>query len=170
MIWVDNAITALFAIYTITGLIRGFKQEMFSLTVWLSALLVSCFFSHDFAVLLINYIASTSTRLVASFAALTLLTLTVGWLINVLLKEPENSTQFSLIDKLGGLLLGPAHGAVVGFVLVLMAGLTPLPKDQWWHKSKLLPPFQTTAVFVKAHMPSKLAGFINYPKFSETQG
>ena len=162
MIWVDNALVALLAIYTICGLARGYNQELFSLVVWVVGGIVAWSFSQDFAVLLLSVVKTPSTRMIASFVSLIVITLMLGWIINLLLSGTRKTGGLSIMERLGGLLLGPIHGAIVASVLVLLAGLTPLPKDRWWHESKFLPPFQSLAVFVKDHIPSKLASSINY--------
>jgi membrane protein required for colicin V production len=162
MIWVDNAIAALLIIYTFSGMMRGFSQEIFSLLIWGVAIIVAWFFSHEFTVFLVKVIATQSTRLAASFLALTFITLAFGWIINMLLADAVSKTGLRLMDRLGGMLLGVVHGLVVVFVLVVVAGLTPLPKDHWWQQSKFLPPFQSMAMLVRDTLPSKVAKSIKY--------
>jgi len=65
-------------------------------------------------------------------------------------------------DRLLGLVFGFIRGAVLVCVLVILAGLTPLPQDTWWKQSRLLPPFQSLALWLKDRMPSNLTGYINY--------
>ena len=50
----------------------------------------------------------------------------------------------------------------VVLVLVMLAGLTSLPNDLWWKESKLLPPFQISAIWLRDHIPSGLAEYIHY--------
>jgi membrane protein required for colicin V production len=57
---------------------------------------------------------------------------------------------------------GIARGMVVVAVLVMLAGLTPLPEDSWWKESKLIPPFQSLAVWLRDQVPSSMAGYFNY--------
>ena len=162
MIWVDNAIIALLAIYTLVGVMRGFSQEVFSIIVWVIGIIVAWFFSQDFSVLLLKYFGFHFSRLAASFAALVVITLTMGGIINMLLADAVKKTGLTFINRLGGMLLGGVHGLVVVFVLVVVAGLTPLPKDRWWQESKYIPPFQSFASLVKGNSSSKLASSINY--------
>lgn len=162
MIWVDNAIAGLIIIYTISGFIRGYNQELFSLIVWIVVLAVGWCFSNDFAIFLTKMFATPSTRLAASFVSLALITLTVGWLINLLLSDSAKSTSLTIMERLGGILLGSFHGMIVAFVMVLIAGMTPLPKENWWHKSQFIPPMQTLATILRDNIPTKLAASVNY--------
>jgi membrane protein required for colicin V production len=162
MIWVDNAIIALVAIYTVFGIIRGFGQEAFAITVWVIGTIVAWFFSQDFAILLLKFFSTNSTRLAASFIALILITLMMGGIIKLLLGESVKQTGLTFLDRFGGLILGFAHGLVVVFVMILVAGITPLPKDRWWQQSKYIPPFQALASSVKGNISSTVASSINY--------
>lgn len=162
MIWVDNAFAGLVAIYTLSGLLRGYSQERFSIIVWIIGIIVAWCFSNDFAIYLARFFATISTRLAASFVALTFITLMLGWIINLLLGNSVKSAGLTLLERLGGILLGAIHGLVVAFVLVLIAGLTPLPKENWWQKSQFVPPFQAMAILFRDNIPSKLATSINY--------
>jgi membrane protein required for colicin V production len=162
MIWVDIAIIALLAIYSLVGIARGFSQEGYSILVWVIGMFVAWFFSLDFAILLVKYIATPSTRLAIAFIVLVIITLTLGGIINMLLRGGAAKSRLTIISRLGGLLLGCGHGLVVALALVIAAGLTALPKDRWWQESKYLPPFQAMAVLIKESMSSKIARSINY--------
>jgi len=96
-----------------------------------------------------------------SFLLLMLLTIVIGKIINWLLTDAEEP-NISALDRIGGLCLGVAHGWIFIIALVLVAGLTALPKDRWWRQSKYLPTLQTTAITVKNAMGAKMAKSINY--------
>lgn len=162
MIWVDNAIIALVAIYTVFGIIRGFGQEAFAIVVWVIGTIVAWFFSQDFAILLLKFFSTSSTRLAVSFIGLILITLVMGGIIKLLLGESVKQTGLTFLDRFGGLVLGFGHGLLVVFVMILIAEITPLPKDSWWQQSKYIPPFQSLATSVKGNISSTVASPINY--------
>lgn len=162
MIWVDNAIVAIITIYSVSGLIQGLKKEGFSLIVLIVAVVVAWFFSYDFEILLRKTFSAPSTRLAASFVALTLITLMVGAVINLLLTITDAKNSLTFLERLGGLVLGFGYGLMVTLALIIVAGLTPLPKDHWWQQSKFIPPFQSLATLVKDNVSSKMASSINY--------
>ena len=161
MVWVDIAIIALLAIYSVVGIFRGYSQEAYSLIAWVIGIIVAWFFSKDFALLLIKTIGSPSTRLAVAFIALILITLMTVRVINLLAGNAKK-TGLTLLDRTGGLVLGFGHGLLVVFAMVVVAGLTPLPKDRWWQESIYLPPFQSFALIVKKNIATKLASSINY--------
>ncbi len=162
MVWVDIAIIALLTTYTIYGMVRGYRQEAYSLAVWIIGFVVAWFFSQEFAMLLPKTFRSPSARLAASFIALVGITLGVGGIIAWLLSGSSKKTRLTVFDRLGGLLVGWLHGMVVVLLMVVVAGLTALPKDRWWQQSKYLPPYQAVAILVKNTLSTKLANSINY--------
>ncbi len=66
-------------------------------------------------------------------------------------------------DRVLGMAFGLARGAAVIAVLVLAAGLTPLPKDPWWQQALLLRHFQESAVWLRDFLPPELAQNIRFP-------
>lgn len=168
-LWVDNAIVILIVIYTVGGLFRGLNRECYALMMWLVGLGVAWFFSKNFSIFLLKIIPSLSNRMAASFAALLGITLLIGGIINMLLGASAKKRGLTLVDCLGGALLGPMHGLLAVFVIVLVAGFTPLPNDRWWHESIYIPPFQTVIVKIKSLTSSELANSINYPSSLKLQ-
>ncbi|MDD2759710.1 MAG: CvpA family protein [Methylomonas sp.] len=162
MIWIDYAIVALVLISAIIGLIRGFIKEAFALFTWIVAIGVGLHYSRDFAVLLQTVISYPSARIATAFIALFFMTLILGGLISFLLNQLIEKTGLTGTDRLLGMLFGIIRGAVLVSVMVMLAGITPLPEDPWWKQSLLIPPFQSLAVWLKDHIPSDLMGYIHY--------
>lgn len=162
MIWIDYTILGLILISLIIGLFRGFIREAFSLLVWIVAIWVGLTFSREFSVFLESVIAIPSARIAASFALLFFVTLILGSIIGYLLGELVKKTGLTGSDRFAGMIFGIARGMVVVAVLVMLGGLTPLPEDPWWKESKLIPPFQSLALWLRDHIPSGVAGYINY--------
>ena len=61
-----------------------------------------------------------------------------------------------------GVLFGVARGVVIVAILVLLAGLTALPRDPWWGGSSLLPQFQQIALWIRGFLPPDIAAQIRY--------
>jgi len=162
MIWIDYAIFGLVSFGLIIGLLRGYSRAAFSLLFWMLAIVIGLSFSREFSVFLESTINNSLPKITASFALLFLITLSVGALIRMLLGELINKPELTFVDRLGGMIFGLVHGMLVVLVLVMLAGLTVLPNDLWWKESKLLPPFQICAIWLRDHIPSGLAEYIHY--------
>ncbi|MDI1277225.1 CvpA family protein [Methylobacter sp.] len=162
MIWIDFTLIGLIFIFFVSGLLRGFTKEVFSLVFWMLAIWVSLMFSREFSGFLESTISHPSARMVASFVALFAITLSLGGLIGFLLSVLAKKTGLTFMDRFGGMVFGAVRGMIVVTVVVILAGLTPLPKDSWWTESTLLPPFQLLAVWLRDHLSSGMAEYISY--------
>lgn len=162
MIWIDYTFLGLILISSVIGFFRGFIREAFSLLVWMIAIWVGLTFSREFSSLLETVISYPSARIAASFAILFFVTLILGALISYLLGELVRKTGLTGTDRFIGMIFGIARGLVVVAIMVMLAGLTPLPEDSWWKQSELIPPFQALAVWLRDHIPSGMAGYVNY--------
>ena len=162
MIWIDYAILGLIAISSIIGLFRGFIKEAFSLLLWIVATWIGLNFSRELSVFFNDMLTYPSARIALAFAVLFFLTLIVGSIISYLLNELIEKTGLTGSDRFAGMLFGIARGMIVVCLVIMMAGLTPLPEDSWWKNSTLIPPFQALAVWLRDHISSGITGYINY--------
>ncbi len=162
MIWIDYTIIALIGISSTIGLLRGFVKEAFSLLLWVVAIWIGLNFSREFATFLEAIISYPSARIATAFALLFFITLILGSLISYLLGALIEKTGLTGSDRFAGMIFGIVRGMVVVSLVVMMAGLTPLPEDPWWKESSLIPPFQSLAIWLRDHIPSGVAGYVNY--------
>lgn len=162
MIWIDYAILGLIVISLVIGLIRGFTKEIFSLAVWIIAVMIGLNFSREFSFFLEKWINVPAIRMAASFASLFCATILLGSIVGLLLGELFKNNGLSVSDRFAGLIFGVIRGVIVVAVCIMLAGLTPIPNEPWWKESMLIPPFQTLAIWLKDHFPTSVAGFINY--------
>lgn len=162
MIWIDYSIIGLISISLIIGLFRGLIREAFALVTWAVASWVAFTFSTPLASLLVDAISMESIRMTTAFVGLFILTLIVGAIINYLLSALVSKTGLTGTDRFAGLIFGIIRGAFIVVVIVMLAGLTPLPNESWWKESQLLPHFQSSAIWLRSLIPDNLADSVNY--------
>lgn len=155
--WVDYCLIGIIGLSGLIGLIRGLVREVFSLAAWGAAVWVALHYNREISGYLEAVIPLPSARLAVAFAVLFMATLALAGLVVFLLNKLIQSTGLSGTDRLAGLLFGTARGALVIAVLVLLAGATPLPEDSWWKESKLIPPFQSLALWLRDQIPTDYA-------------
>lgn len=162
MIWVDYAVLFVVALSALISVFRGFIREAVSLVGWVLAFWVALNFSGDVAEALEGQIAVPSVRqavaFFALFMAILLLTALVNWAAGLLIDK----TGLSGTDRMLGIIFGVARGVVIVALLVLMAGLTPLPQDPWWRESTFIPHFESLAREVRAFLPPEIAERLQY--------
>jgi len=158
----DIAIIGVVALSAVISLVRGFVREAFSLAVWVLAFWVSWSFFRDLEVPLRAWIDSPTARLGIAFAVLMIATLTVGGLVNYLIIQLVERTGLSGTDRLIGMVFGTARGVLLVAVLVLLAGLTPLPSETWWFESSLIGYFEELALWLRDLLPPEMADRFRY--------
>ena len=162
MAWLDIVILGVILLSALISLVRGFVREAFSLAVWVLAFWVSWSFFRDLEVPLQAWIESPTVRLGIAFAALMIATLVVGGLVNFLIIQLVERTGMSGTDRLIGMVFGAARGVLLVAVLVLLAGLTPMPEEDWWRESALVGYFQELSYWLRDLLPPELADHFRY--------
>lgn len=162
MTWVDLAILGILTVSSVVSLLRGFISEVMSLVVWAMAFFVATTGAGIAAEQLLYGIEVPQARLGVAFTGLFLLSLTIGGMITWLIRYLVRRTGLSSTDRMLGLVFGLARGVLLITVLVLLAGLTALPKTDWWQASKTLPPFEQTALRLKPHLPAQIRDLLDY--------
>lgn len=162
MSWLDIVILAVVLLSTVISLVRGFVREAFSLAVWVLAFWVSWSFFRDLEVPLREWISSPTARLGIAFAALMVVTLVLGGLVNFLIIQLVERTGMSGTDRLVGMVFGAARGILLVAVIVLLAGLTTLPDEAWWRESQLVAYFEELALWLRDLLPPEIAERFRY--------
>ncbi|MFD0740520.1 CvpA family protein [Lysobacter koreensis] len=152
--WVLLAIVAVSALF---GLMRGFIGVAASLLAWVLAGWAAFRFGADVALLLARDGEPSATQVFGgyalSFIAVLLVVGLVAWLVRLLVK----SVGLSGVDRVLGLALGVVRGGFVGCALVLLLGLTALPRDAEWQRSQVVPVFVPGAQWLRGWLPDWVA-------------
>jgi len=160
-IWIDYVIFAVIGLSAIIGLFRGFVREALSLVAWGAAIWVALTYTELFADYLEPYLKpyteQPSLHSIAAFALLFLGTLTIGGILNYLVSLLVRKSGIGGTDRFLGVFFGIARGGLVVAILVLLAGLTSLPQDPWWSKSRTLPYFEELAESLSNFLPEDIA-------------
>jgi membrane protein required for colicin V production len=157
MSWFDIAIVAVIVLSALISLVRGFVKESISLATWLLAGFIALSYYLVLAELLLPYIESPTLSQAAAFALLFIATLIVGAIINFMVSQLVSKTGLSGTDKTLGVVFGAARGVLIIAMLVLFAGLTPMPQEPWWQESMLVDHFLKVAIWIKDLLPEDIA-------------
>ena len=162
MIGVDYAILGVLLISSFISLIRGFVKEALSLAGWVLSFWVSLTFSGGLSEMLASSIENASFRLIVAFVALFVMSLIVSTAINFFAVRLVQRTGLSGTDRFLGVVFGFLRGVLLVSVLVLLSGLTALPKEALWQESALLFRFQAIAVLMQGFLPDSVAGNFHF--------
>jgi membrane protein required for colicin V production len=162
MTWFDYAVLTIMAISVLIGIVRGFVRELIALMSWVVAFIVAQHFTSAVAPWLDRFITSPWLRTVIAFIGLLLASLLVMSLIAFLLSRIVKSSGLGLTDRILGAVFGVARGLAMVLIAVLIAGLTPVPREPGWRDAMFSPPLVALAQTVKLWLPAGLAKQITY--------
>ena len=145
MSWLDLVIIGIILISALISLVRGFVKESISLVSWI------------LAELLLPYVESPTIRTGVAFSVLFVSTLIVGAIVNFMASQMVSKTGLSGTDKTLGMVFGAARGILIVTLMVLLAGLTPMPEETWWQDSATIRYFSQLANWLKDILPQDIS-------------
>ncbi|NOR19897.1 MAG: CvpA family protein [Xanthomonadales bacterium] len=167
MEYVDYAVLGIIAISILVGALRGFIKEVFSLAVWAAAFLVAFQYSGALAMMLESHVELPSARTSLAFAGLFLAVLLVGGLVTFLIGKLVEKTGLSGTDRLLGGIFGALRGLILILVLMLVAGLTPVPQDPWWQQSRTIQSLMPLAEWSAQFLPDYILEYMELTPVEE---
>ena len=164
---VDWVLLGVVALSALMGAMRGIVVEVLSLVVWIAAFWLAFVYGAEVATWFSMQIHDPAARLLVAYALVFIVALIVGSLVTWLIGKLVRSVGLGSIDRVLGLLFGVVRGCALACVLVLVLGLTALPKDPSWHASPLIPEFQHGAEWMKAWLPESAAQHVSFNAVAE---
>ena len=157
----DMIALGLIVISILISLVRGFVKEFISVVSWILAAWLSVRHSQALS----KYITFTdvqSLRVFLAFLIIFVAMVFLGATLNFIIGQFVRKTPFSAVDRILGMVFGAARGILILSVLVLLAGLTPLPRDTWWQESYAITRVQKIAIWMKGFLPTEVAHYFNF--------
>ena len=158
----DYVALAILGSSMLLGMMRGLVREGINLLAWIGAFWVSNAYTAEVVRLLPEAIPTDSLRFLAAFVILFLSTLLLMSLVTIALTELVQSLGMGVVDKGLGALFGLARAGLILLTLVLLAGLTNLPKQDFWRNAMFSAPLETFAITVKPWLPAGFSARIRY--------
>jgi membrane protein required for colicin V production len=165
----DYAVMAVIGLSALRGMWRGLLSEVFGLIGWVAALIVA----GRFVGLLVPYIPSTwpggaLTQWLIAFLLIVAAVLLISSVAGALFSRLTEVTGLRGLDRSLGLLFGLARGAILVVILVALAGLTELPKQDFWRKALLRPAAEQGVRELKPLLPDPLAAYVHVSPGADT--
>ena len=142
--------------------LRGLIKEILSLLSWIIAFVVANAYGAQLAPMLPSMIPGEAMRLMVAFVALFIGVRLLMGLLMMAVDALIKASGLSLADRGLGGLFGLARGIVIVLASVIVAGMTDLPKQDFWTSALLSPMAETGARTVKPFLPEALARHINF--------
>ena len=158
----DYAVLTVIAASVLLGWWRGVMSELLALAAWIAAFLVARVFAAEVASWLTGQIAEPGLRLAVAYVLVFVGVLLVFAIARMLVSLLLKAVGLGLLDRLLGAVFGVLRGVLAVLAVVLVAGMTPLPKAVWWRDAMLAPPLETVIIAAKPWLPADAAKRIRY--------
>ena len=159
---IDIAVLAVLGISVLQGVIRGLVREVLALVAWVGAFLTANLLTPEIAKLMPQAMASEEIKLLVSFVGVFIVVLIGLSVLAILASKLVRIAGLGVADRVVGGVFGVARGVLVVMILVLLAGLTALPRQPVWRDGVLSGPLETFAGHIKAWLPADLSKRIRY--------
>ncbi|MEQ1667716.1 MAG: CvpA family protein [Sulfuriferula sp.] len=159
---VDLGILVIIGLSMLLGALRGGVKEILSLAAWVVAFLAAKTFADVAAVYMPAFITTPAIRYLGGFLLVFIAVMAVSMLLSMLLSAALKTAGLGIFDRLLGFLFGTVRGLLIVTTLVLLAGLTAIPKTELWQQSYITPMFVKLAVTVTPWLPDSLVKHIHF--------
>ena len=158
-----DLIILLVLIFTVVrGLMRGMIDTLFSLAAWTLAFMLGKWGAVLVAPLLPIGIENSAIRYFTGFALVFLVMLIGVLLLGHALASLVRAVGLGGVDTLLGGLLGLAKGLVILVGLTLAAGLTSLPRTEFWKQAMLSGSLQAMAQRALPLLPVDASKYVRF--------
>jgi membrane protein required for colicin V production len=162
MSMLDLIVVLVLILTVVRGLMLGMVDTLFSLAAWVLAFVLGKWGALMVAPLLPIGIENPAVRYFAGFAVIFLLVLIGVLLLGHALASLVKAVGLGSADKVLGGVLGLAKGLVILIGLTLAAGLTSLPRTDFWKQAMLSGSLQAMAQFSLPLLPVDVAKYVRF--------
>ena len=158
----DLIVVLVLLLAVVRGLMRGMVDTLFSLAAWILAFVLGKWGAAMLAPLLPVAVETPSIRYFAAFAVIFLVVLIGVLLLGHMLAALVRTAGLGGADRVLGGAVGLVKGVVILVGLTLAAGLTSLPRTDFWKQASLSHSLQVMALFALPLVPADVAKYIRF--------
>ena len=158
----DYAVLAVVIVSVLVSLFRGAVREVMFIVSWIAAFMVALHYAPQLANMLPLSTTHTWLRLFIAFVGLMVVSLLVFALLTLAISRVLRGAGLAPWDRALGVLFGLARALIILIALVLIAELTPLPREPAWRNAMFRPPLEAMAKNVRGILPPAIAGKIHF--------
>ncbi len=160
----DWTIIAVVGMSMLFAFFRGVTRELIALLAWVLGFVAAVALTPLLGGMLPEIGNNPVFRYLIAFVAVFIACLVMGALIAWPLASVIRKAGLGFVDRFLGAVFGVARGAVLVMAFVLVAGLTTLPRLDWWQNAALAPPLAAAALSLKPWLPPEWAQRLDYSR------
>ena len=158
----DYVVIGVVVLSTLLALLRGFMRVVTSLVAWVVGILAAVHLASPVGGMLPDFGGSPAIRYAVAFVVILVVVLFIGALVGYMLARLLHFAGLGFLDRALGAIVGFVRGIAIAVLLVLLAGLTRLPRADWWQNAMLSAPLTTAALSARPWLPKAWADRLDY--------
>lgn len=161
MTWFDYGVLLVLILSVSVSMLRGLAREIVSLGGWIAAFVLAV----GFGGLAGEYMPESlgpGLRPVAGFFALFLGALLVAGFVGLLVSRAVRAAEWTWTDRALGGAFGMLRGLIIVLALVMIGGMTQVPRDPFWRNALLSGPLETMVLGLRPLLPDRVAQRLHY--------
>jgi membrane protein required for colicin V production len=155
-------VLAIIGVSIVVSMMRGAIKEMLAIFGWVAAFYVAKTYSPQLAPLLPQDIPTEALKTLASFIILLIAVLFINSLLSVAISSIVSKIGLGWLNRFLGVVFGFAKGVLIVCVLVLLAGLTSLPKEKMWTDAMLSSPLEMLVKSTLPWLPNSISKHVKF--------
>jgi membrane protein required for colicin V production len=159
--WVIAGVVALSMLF---AFFRGVTRELIALVAWVLGFIAAVALTPALGGMLPEIGGNPVLRYLVAFVLIFIGCLVLGALIAWPLATIIRKAGLGFADRFLGAVFGVARGVVIVMAFVLFAGLTTLPRLDWWQNSALARPLVVASLALKPWLPPEWAERLDYSR------
>ncbi len=164
----DGAVIGVVVLSMLFAFVRGVTRELIALLAWVIGFFAAVAFSPLVGAWLPDFGASPVVRYLVAFVLILIAALLLGALVAWPLSSVIRKAGLGFVDRFLGAVFGVARGVVLVMAFVLIAGLTTLPRQDWWQNAALAKPLTVAALSLAPWLPREWAQRLDYSREGRT--
>lgn len=158
----DYIVLAIVGISIVISVMRGLLSEVLSIVGWFAAFFVAKTYANQLIPLMPADIPTESLRILAAFVILFLATFLLTTLLAIALTTIFKKIGLGWLNRMLGAVFGLARGLLIVCIIVFLAGLTNIPKDERWKNAMFSAPIEALVISLLPWVPASIASHIKY--------
>ncbi|MDP8568633.1 CvpA family protein [Methylophilus aquaticus] len=157
----DYIVLGIIGFTILLGLMRGAVREILSMLGWMLAFYLANKFNADVIRYLPDEVPTESIKVMAAFVLIFLAVLLLSSLLALLLTGLLKAVGLGGLNRLLGAFTGALRGLLFVCVLVMLTGMTDIPRDARWTNAMLSAPLEALVIRLLPLLPSNIAAHVH---------
>jgi len=158
----DLALVTVVALSALFAFVRGVIRELIALATWVIGFVVAIEYAGPLAGMFARLDMAPVAKQALAFAVILIAVMIAGAIVSRLLTGVVRAIGLGFVDRTLGAAFGVARGLLAVVAFALIAGVTALPKRDWWQNSSLGQPLAQAALSLKPYLPRAWAERLDF--------